>query len=380
MTLREPADLLAIVPYLLGFHPQDSLVLLGVRHGALAFQARTDLPGSAGTEPVIATRLLDVVARQDVDAVLLVGYGPAARTDPLVTAVRRACGARGLAVPEALRAHEGRFWSYGCADPHCCPAGGTPYDVSTTAVAAAATVAGCVALPDRATFARQVEPLGGPARDRMRAATDRAASRLVGLLDAADDPRAAVLDAGRSALAAALERVGGSGAGAVLSDDEVAWLTLLLVGGGPVGEHAWRALRRAATPTPGRSGPGVARGSVRGTRPADGRDGGGHVAAAHRRLWQDVVPRCEPELVATPATLLAWVAWQEGEGILASVAVDRALRVDPGHRRARQLDALLRDGTPPPDVRAPRRARRSRSVRVTRAGGAPGRPPHGTPG
>lgn len=345
MTLREPADLLAIVPYLLGFHPRDSLVLVGVRRGVVAFQARTDLPAAPGTESALAGHLLEVVARQGVDAVLLVGYGPAGRVDPLVGAVRRACAARGLTVPGALRAHQGRFWSYGCADPHCCPADGTPYDVSASAVAAAATVAGCVALPDRETFARQVEPpLDGPARARVRAATDRAATRLATLLDAADDPPAALAAAGRSAVGAALERIGAGGA---LSDDDVAWLSLLLVDGGPVAEHAWRAIRRHAAPLSGR-------------RAAPG--------GTHAALWRDVVRRCEPGLAATPAVLLAWAAWHEGDGILASVAVDRALRLDPGHRRARQLDALLRDGAPPPQIRRPGRDRRYRGSRPGGAG------------
>jgi Domain of unknown function (DUF4192) len=52
----------------------------------------------------------------------------------------------------------------------------------------------------------------------------------------------------------------------------------------------------------------------------------GH-AAAHRRLWTDLVRRAQPGYVAAPASLLAVAAWQEGNGALANIALDRALAV-----------------------------------------------------
>ena len=50
---------------------------------------------------------------------------------------------------------------------------------------------------------------------------------------------------------------------------------------------------------------------------------------AHRRLWTDVTRRAQPGYVAAPAALLAFVAWQSGDGALANVALDRALADDP---------------------------------------------------
>jgi len=48
-----------------------------------------------------------------------------------------------------------------------------------------------------------------------------------------------------------------------------------------------------------------------------------------------------------PLTLLAMQLWAAGNGGLANVAVDRALRLDPDYRMARLVDQLLRSGTPP---------------------------------
>ena len=50
---------------------------------------------------------------------------------------------------------------------------------------------------------------------------------------------------------------------------------------------------------------------------------------AHLRLWIDVLRRAQPGYVAAPAALLAFVAWQSGDGALANVALDRALADNP---------------------------------------------------
>jgi hypothetical protein len=68
---------------------------------------------------------------------------------------------------------------------------------------------------------------------------------------------------------------------------------------------------------------------------------------AHRRLWTDVVRRAQPGYVAAPASLLAVTAWQEGNGALANIALDRALADDPAYSMALLLRDLLDAGVPP---------------------------------
>ena len=68
---------------------------------------------------------------------------------------------------------------------------------------------------------------------------------------------------------------------------------------------------------------------------------------AHRRLWTDLVRRAQPGYVAAPASLLAFTAWQNGDGALANIALDRALADTPGYSMALLLREALDAGAPP---------------------------------
>jgi hypothetical protein len=76
-------------------------------------------------------------------------------------------------------------------------------------------------------------------------------------------------------------------------------------------------------------------------------------ADAHRRLWTDLTRRAQPGYVAAPASLLAFVAWQSGDGALANVALDRALADDPQYSMAQLLRQVITAGTPPSLARLP---------------------------
>jgi hypothetical protein len=68
---------------------------------------------------------------------------------------------------------------------------------------------------------------------------------------------------------------------------------------------------------------------------------------AHRRLWTDLVRRAQPGYVAAPASLLAFVAWQAGDGALANIALDRALADAPGYSMALLIREALDAAMPP---------------------------------
>jgi len=74
---------------------------------------------------------------------------------------------------------------------------------------------------------------------------------------------------------------------------------------------------------------------------------------AHRRLWTDVIRRAQPGYVAAPASLLAFVAWQAGDGALANVALDRALADEPRYSMAQLLRQVITAGAPPSLARLP---------------------------
>ncbi|NBE82282.1 DUF4192 domain-containing protein [Micromonospora rubida] len=314
LTVRSPADLIAAVPYLLGFHPADSVVVVAMRGRRIIFAARADLPGP-GDDPLDpATHLAGVIARQGAESATVLGYGDASRVTPAIDAVRGSLAAAELTVLDALRVTDGRYWSYLCDEPACCPPEGTPYDTGASEVSAAAVFAGQVALPDRAALTTQVAPFGGPARVAMGRAVDRAERRLAAMLVGAPEAdllggrtlRRAGLDAVRTALRQCRQ-------GERLTDDEVAWLTLLLTHL-PVRDHAWER--------------------------TDGRE-------RDLALWTDVLRRAERDLIAAPGSLLAFAAWRAGQGALAAVALERVLEAHPDYSLALLLDDLLRRGVPP---------------------------------
>ncbi|MCW6003030.1 DUF4192 domain-containing protein [Micromonospora sp. CPCC 205371] len=97
------------------------------------------------------------------------------------------------------------------------------------------------------------------------------------------------------------------------TDDEVAWLTVLLVHL-PVRDYAWEHT--------------------------------GH-EDWYVDLWADVVRRAEEEVVAGPASLLAYAAWRSGQGALAHAGVDRALAADPAYSMALLMRDVLQRAIPP---------------------------------
>ena len=74
---------------------------------------------------------------------------------------------------------------------------------------------------------------------------------------------------------------------------------------------------------------------------------------AHRRLWTDLTRLARPGYVKAPAALLAFVAWQSGNGALANVALDRALGDDPYYSMAVLLREVIDSGAPPSLARLP---------------------------
>jgi hypothetical protein len=307
--VRTLGDLLAIVPYLLGFHPTDSAVVLGLRDQKIIFQVRGDLPPAGVDE--FAACYADVVAHQDTTGALVLGYGDGPAVTPVALALRAALEARGLTVLDVLRVAGGRYWSYLCTEPACCPPDGQPYDGRAHPLAVAAIVEGCVALPSRQALERRFAPVAGRAREAMIEATRRAVDRILTLVET--EPEAALLAEGILAVDAVVAR---QRAALRLTDDEVAWLTMVLVHL-PVRDHAWQSIRGDLS--------------------------------VHIGLWTDVLRRAEPDLIAAPATLLAFAAWRAGEGAVASIAVSRALAADPDYRMAHLVNQALVDGLPPSD-------------------------------
>jgi hypothetical protein len=327
--MGSPGDLLAVVPHLLGFVPQASLVVMGTAppRDRIKVTLRYDLPDppGAGIAADIAAHAVGVVGSQQLTAMTAVGYGTEVLVDPVAYALRDAAREAGIDLRDVLRVEDSRYWSYACGDEACCPAAGTSFDPAASSAAAAMTAAGISVLADRAEVAARVAPVGGGDAASMRQATRRAERHASQLL--VKVRKSARLGAARRMIATAgLNAVGTMiaayrGGGSYATDYQVAWITVALRDL-RVRDDAWARMDPA------------------------------HLEA-HRRLWIDVTRRAQPGYVAAPASLLAFVAWQAGDGALANVALDRALADEPRYSMALLLRQVITAGAPPSLARLP---------------------------
>ncbi|RBQ13958.1 hypothetical protein DP939_43015 [Spongiactinospora rosea] len=321
--LQNAADLIAIVPYLLGFHPARSLVALTIipqeentpGYGGLRSVVWIDLPADRGNAPNVANRLTTLLAKEPLGYAVLIGYGSGSQVTPTMDAASGALTTAGFDLLEVLRCDEGRYWSYICTEPACCPPDGVPYDITASPAEAHAIMEGMVALPDRGAFDASLDWIDGPLREAMREATRTARDRAEMLL-ATKDGRFWWQE-GTERISAALERTQD---GDDLTPADLAWLGVLLTS---------RLIRDAAMTYLGKFPDRV-----------------------HSRLWHLLTRMVEPEYAAAPATLLAYTAARRGELPLAHLATSRALSIDPDYRLATMIRYALTKGLTPPNFAA----------------------------
>ena len=301
-TLTGPASVIEAVPYLLGFTPTDSLVLVGLRKRSVTVTARLDLDGLTDRE---VTDVLRVLATEgESTAAVAITYAAHAEAGPLA----RAAASVGITIAEHLRVHAGRYWSLTCPVEGCCPADGTPVPVPA-AVAAEFVARGHAPARSRADLGAQLDPTGDP--DRLLPLLAREQERLAA--DLAGDvtgERARSRAAADSRLVCAAARCKDLN----WTDEQIARLAVALTSYAGR-DAAWLAIDAGRM---------------------DGRHLFAHLArqlpASHR---------------APALFLFAWKTWRDGNGALASIALDRVFDADPDYTAARLLRTALDRGIDP---------------------------------
>ena len=321
-----PVDIVGAIPSMFGFHPTESIVVMclcGPRRRT-GLTMRFDLldPEHDG---VLGNEIVRRIAAERTDAAIMVCYTeapddrdrlPRAR---LVDKVGELLLRRGIEVAEALLVREGRWFSYSCARP-CCPRDGTSIPVAPEGAVAQleaervlsgrallrsredleASVRGPVALKrialeqvyDRvgeAIVAEIIESGEGEFRRRTVAVARAAFERFIdGDRDIDDEDAARIVLGLRSK---------------VVRDELTTWA---------LDDHADELIAFLT-------------------------------ALAQRALDEDAAPVC---------TVLASAVYQRGGGALVTIALERALRSDPGYEMARLLEAMLSGQLPPARLRA----------------------------
>ena len=297
------------IPYLLGFQPHDSAVLVWLAGGRIVLTQRLDLPGSVRELPAWREAVWSHAAAGESDELIVVACAPAAGlVGECVADVLREAAERAIAVRDALRIEGDRWWSLLCTDPDCCPQDGRPVDPrARDRVAAEFTVLGRAPLADRSAVAATLEP--DPAR----------VTEVAACLDALATPAPSEVETWRDEALDALDR------------------RLIATPETPV-DGRWETARLLVSLGDIR---------VRDTLLWDiARLDAEHLASVLERLT--ALLRAAPSgLVAPAATCCAVIAWLMGDGVRAMMAVDRALTDDPQYSLAALVEASLRAGLAP---------------------------------
>ena len=315
--LNRPGALIAALPAVLGFVPEKSLVLVSLEDGGLGSVMRVDLSG-------------EIIARVEHLAEVAAAAAPEAAIAVIVDAdgahcprcneeYRQLCAV----LSEALSQCDIELWAAHVVDRiavggrwHCvdgCGSSGLVDDPSASPLAVAAVLDGRRLYPRRADLQALIA-VDDSARSPELAAVvrEQAATRKVAhRADAAGCRRRDV----ENAVAAAARVAGGQS----LPDVELAQLGCALADG-----QVRDMLYALAV---------------------------GENAGDVESLWA-VLARAVPQPWRVEAlVLLAFSAYARGDGPLAGVSLDAALRCAPDHRMAGMLDIALQSGLRPEQIR-----------------------------
>lgn len=335
--LSTPAELICAVESMLGFTPQDSVVMLCL-HGErrrVGLAMRFDLVPAVVAED-FARDVTRRIRLEQADGVFLAVFSPDRPVgDRLPHGVLVEAVLARLDVPlvDAVLAAADRWWSYLCAEPCCGGTVGMPLDreaPGAVAVAAAYAIAGLGPLSDRAAVVQSVAlELDAAEADRMRVRIEEQQRRLAAR--SRSDRRAAVVPLAEQ-LAASVADPRGS-----ISSDDLAELVALCDDVVVRDEVLVKADDRAARE---------------------------RLLPMLRVAAGQIPPPFDPPL----CSMLAWFAYAAGDGVIANVAIDRALTTDPSYSLALLIADALFSQVPPSVLKKVMRGA-ARDLRRRSAGG-----------
>ncbi len=314
-TLTSPHDLLAAIPFLIGYHPENSLVLVALKDDTVGMALRVDMPTD------IALESYDLLAshfqREAADAALVVAYVDS-HTDPEPVLINTSAALlrAGISIKESLIVSDGRYRSMLCHDSECCPPLGSPIpDIDSSRIAAEHVIAGHpMPFANVSGLVQSIAALPTAMEERWQreVQTFWVESDSENLLELQRDGATAVIDL-------AGEYTQGRGA----EDRE---LTARVIG---------------------RISDIQVRDFALGSHNAE-------TADAYWQMWRELLLIAPRGFVAPIASIFAALAYERGEGALAHKALDRALADDERYSLALLLRRVFTAGWPPQSFSAMR--------------------------
>jgi hypothetical protein len=314
-TLTSPHDLLAAIPFLIGYHPENSLVLVALKDDSVGMAMRVDMPTD------IAPESYDLLAshfqREAADAALIVAYVDS-ETDPEPVLINTSAALlrAGISIKESLIVSDGRYRSMLCHDSECCPSLGSPIpDIDSSRIAAEHVIAGHpMPFANVSGLVQSIAALPSAMEESWQSEvrTFWIESDSENLIDLQRDGATAVIDL-------AGEYVQGRGA----EDRELAARVIGRISDIQVRDYAL----------------------------------GSHndeTADAYWQMWRELLLIAPRGFVAPIASIFAALAYERGEGALAHKALDRALADDERYSLALLLRRVFTAGWPPQSFSAMR--------------------------
>ncbi|MEV4557229.1 DUF4192 domain-containing protein [Kitasatospora sp. NPDC049285] len=310
-TLHGPADVVAFVPYHLGYHPKDAVALVGISEGnRVGGVFRVSIPQPEEPKAVASAGIgmltqMHANHHEPIEKIAIVLYsepdtgedhaGVRTKTATLVQHFVQAASEADLPRLEVLLVSNDSWSSYLCAENSCCPPNGIPLQgTAASPVAVAYTLVGRAPFPSFQEVQRQLQPADGLHQKEMEVAIPAAIFRPIGMT---------------AAHALLLE---------LLKEDKM-----------PAADRTATLLAALQN----RDFRDVALGYCEESERS-------RAIALWRHLAVSSVPPYQ-NFAAAPLTLLAWNSWLLHEDVVARAALAQALEVDPAYELGLSMRELF---------------------------------------
>jgi hypothetical protein len=308
-TLTSAHDLITAVPFLIGFHPTNSIVLVSVKEDSIGLAMRIDIPRTLDSDAI--DLLAHHFIREKAEAALILAYMPDERDDgdSLLISLGAGLIRNGISVQESLLIRAGRYRSIICRDLSCCsPIGKEVPQIEDSEMAAEHVVAG-IPMP-YANISELIDTLAADSTSLELAWSDEVSRFYI-----ADDAETI----------------------AELRRDGVETMDLLL-DEYRMGHGARNKILVARMI--GRMSDVQVRDYALGVHDEDSFD-------LYFVMWRELLRLAPRGYVAPIACILAAMAYESGDGALAQKALDRAIADDEQYPLAQLLRRVFNAGWPP---------------------------------
>lgn len=307
--ITSPADLLTAIPFLLGFVPRSSLVVISLKDQIVEMTMRSDFPAEEKYSEV-ATELLEQLTAHKIDEILLVAYLPeelnfdTSFLQQLFTDLNVE-----ISVRDFVLVSGDRWRSMSCIDDDCCPIEGRKLpEIGASLLAAEEVVAGNpMPLSSEADLIASIAFVPSPWDGGFSEAIDQHWQELQ-TFDSKECAKAGVV----SLLKLITEF---SERGYIKERETVvkvlAALSDIQVRDFAIGAHEEQSL------------------------------------VTHWSMWRWLLRMAPKQCVAPVATIFAILSYERGDGALAQRALDRAVAIDPEYSLALLLRRTFSAGWPP---------------------------------